>query len=899
MKPFEKNLSPKELSRKITLEKYRPTFKKPIPDCYRKLIESCWSEEPKLRPTFEDIITQLKTNKEFLIENIDSIEYYQYIQFIDEFPITFDPTRRINQLDEIIKSKLSTFKDPSFSPSTTIYKTQFNDIQFNYEYFDSKGIETEDLLKETMSYKVYKCKKIEPCLFLTLKYFKNPTIKDFTFQKAINFSRELNIILQLNHPSIIKCFGYNQFEIITYCNYPIIYLENASNDNLDQFIHSNKTQETKPKLNDTIKLIIIYGIAACMSYLHFHDIIHRDLKISNILLDDSLFPKLSGFDIAKELKGNSVSVSKHIKGTPAYLAPEVYLRKEYSKASDVYAFGYMIYEIMTNEKPFEKNLSPKELSRKITLEKYRPTFKKPIPDCYRKLIESCWSEEPKLRPTFEDIITQLKTNKEFLIENIDSIEYYQYIQFIDEFPITFDPTRRINQLEEYILARNWFFPKVKNYCCLNLIYETEPNSINIDVNYIDINRYKKKKLIFKDDYKIYEIIDKETKLTFFLIKEAGSSKMFLKYFVITELSSYIYTISKIYCPSFLNFIGYSPFCFNNKLYPCYITEATSNGTLLSILNFDQEIKTNIGWNDTKKLINIYGIASAMSLLHSNDRIYNILRPINIFMDDFLFPKLLLTRCCFLQNDEYTAPESLNKFSSSLPASDVYSFAILTYRIITDQPAFVDVTEFNYHELVYNQRKRPEFIKPIPECYKKLIEKCWSHDPNERPTFSEIVLQLKTNPEFVTENINKNEYYKYIELIEETHSVKEFNQQIQQTEFSNLFQLIKIDLNKLKTKPKLQFSVDINPLLLKNFVKGNKIGEGGFGVVYKSIDIKTGEEYAAKISIYEMDQCPDDTIRNLSREIDIIAKLNHPSIIKFIGFSPFNFKNKQKPVIKSR
>ena len=87
-----------------------------------------------------------------------------------------------------------------------------------------------------------------------------------------------------------------------------------------------------------------------MSYLHSHSILHRDLKLNNIYLDDSMFPKISGFNIAKEMESDSNEPNDTIKGTPAYIAPEVYSDLDYSKASDVYSFALVVYEILSNEK---------------------------------------------------------------------------------------------------------------------------------------------------------------------------------------------------------------------------------------------------------------------------------------------------------------------------------------------------------------------------------------------------------------------------------------------------------------------------------------------------------------------------------------------------------------------
>lgn len=77
-----------------------------------------------------------------------------------------------------------------------------------------------------------------------------------------------------------------------------------------------------------------------MAYLHSHEIIHRDLKPENILLDDYLFPKIADFGLSKidhsfrSMTGDTINGM--FKGTPRYMAPEIYSKTNYSKASDVY-----------------------------------------------------------------------------------------------------------------------------------------------------------------------------------------------------------------------------------------------------------------------------------------------------------------------------------------------------------------------------------------------------------------------------------------------------------------------------------------------------------------------------------------------------------------------------------
>lgn len=74
-------------------------------------------------------------------------------------------------------------------------------------------------------------------------------------------------------------------------------------------------------------------------------------------------------------------------------------------------------------------------------------------------------------------------------------------------------------------------------------------------------------------------------------------------------------------------------------------------------------------------------------------------------------------------------------------------------------------------MVANGRRLP-FRNEIPECYKDLIERCWAQDPDQRPTFDEIVTLLRENEEFVTETVNADEYFNYRDFIDET--VKSFN-----------------------------------------------------------------------------------------------------------------------------
>ena len=258
-----------------------------------------------------------------------------------------------------------------------------------------------------------------------------------------NISREINIISKLHHPSILEFIGYSPINFKKKMK-PVIITEYASNNTLEKLIEI-ASQATTTILNPTRKLIIIYGIASGMSYLHHYNIIHRDLKPENILLDDFLFPKIADFGLSKmnHLHQETMSMQSiaEIKGTPRYIAPEIWSKYEYTKACDVYSFALILYELMTNDKPFE-NLNIFTLSLNVS-KGIRPQFKKNIPESYKNLIERCWAQEQDKRPSFDNILNELKTNRNFITESVNEKEFLNYIEYINCHEITFDESKNM------------------------------------------------------------------------------------------------------------------------------------------------------------------------------------------------------------------------------------------------------------------------------------------------------------------------------------------------------------------------------------------------------------------------------------------------------------------------
>lgn len=272
---------------------------------------------------------------------------------------------------------------------------------------------------------------------------------------------EVNIISKLNHPSIVKFIGFSRFDFHGFAK-PVIITEIMTGGSLSDLINLERRGCSKDNWNDTRKLITLYGIAVAMMYLHSHNIIHRDLKPQNILMDDQLYPKIADFGLSKILHKNEDSMSAAsiggFKGTFLYSPPEVLTDDEYTMAGDVYAFGMIAFEVITNEEPF-KNCSFFELSNKVS-NGIRPKFNFSIPESYQEMIEKCWSQDQKDRPSFEDIAKNLKNNKDFITETVDEVDFINYVDYIDDCKITFENGKPFISIDEFIKQKS--IKEIKN-----------------------------------------------------------------------------------------------------------------------------------------------------------------------------------------------------------------------------------------------------------------------------------------------------------------------------------------------------------------------------------------------------------------------------------------------------
>lgn len=253
----------------------------------------------------------------------------------------------------------------------------------------------------------------------------------------------LDIMRIYNLPTLLKNYGYFYFP--KYSNIPhflregfmgfkkasnfyVILNEYMPNGNLFDYLHLNK--KTNKEINHVIRYKIIFGISSTMKNLHSIHLFHRDLKTKHVFLNENFEPIISLCHTSKFLLSENELQTPMI-GTPMFIAPEVIKGGKYGLKADVYSFAIIVLNLFTYNIEFldDSKLSAFNFYKKVAAgERYkRPDS---IPDVYWNLIEMCWKQDEKQRPSFDEI-TEILKGKEFIFgqnyeqDEIDEIRNYQ------------------------------------------------------------------------------------------------------------------------------------------------------------------------------------------------------------------------------------------------------------------------------------------------------------------------------------------------------------------------------------------------------------------------------------------------------------------------------------------
>jgi serine/threonine protein kinase len=160
---------------------------------------------------------------------------------------------------------------------------------------------------------------------------------------APRFEREARSAASLSHPNIVGVFDFGEHE-----GRPYLVLEYVSGGTLDE-----RLSEAPAPLADEQVAEIARDLAAGLAHAHEHGIVHRDLKPSNVLFDEEGRAKIADFGVARLLSDATLTTTGAVVGTAQYMAPEQASGGEVGPESDVYAFGVILFQMLTGRPPFE------------------------------------------------------------------------------------------------------------------------------------------------------------------------------------------------------------------------------------------------------------------------------------------------------------------------------------------------------------------------------------------------------------------------------------------------------------------------------------------------------------------------------------------------------------------
>lgn len=275
---------------------------------------------------------------------------------------------------------------------------------------------------------VYKGKYLKSGKLVAIKILKNILISK---EDQTVFLREAMIHSTIHHSGIVEFIGFRfplcdneikkekkekkkeRKEIISN---PIIVTEYVTNGSLKDINERYlKSRKVLTNYGPTERAIIIFGIAYAMCKAHSANVIHQDLTIANILLDEKMHPKIADFGCAR-LASDKTDFS--MVGTPFSMAPEVIRCEHHDKPADVYSFGILLISLFTNEVIMNDGLPIKSVPDFLSRieEGVRPRRPHGMPYFYWKLAKKCWNDDPSQRPTFERVVSKLLQNDEAALQ---------------------------------------------------------------------------------------------------------------------------------------------------------------------------------------------------------------------------------------------------------------------------------------------------------------------------------------------------------------------------------------------------------------------------------------------------------------------------------------------------
>ncbi|BBN20086.1 sterile alpha motif and leucine zipper containing kinase AZK [Marchantia polymorpha subsp. ruderalis] len=221
--------------------------------------------------------------------------------------------------------------------------------------------------------------------------------QDLKTEALEEFKSEVAIMRRLRHPNIVLFMG----AVTKPPNLSII-TEFCPRGSLYRLLHRPNRE-----LDERKRIRMAVDVVKGMNYLHrcSPPVVHRDLKSPNLLVDKNWTVKVADFGLSRQKHSTFLS-SKSSAGTPEWMAPEVLRNEPSDEKSDVYSFGVILWELATLQVPWN-GMNPIQVVGAVGFQHRRlPTDT--IDPSLAAIIQACWRTDSKLRPSFADLMQELK-----------------------------------------------------------------------------------------------------------------------------------------------------------------------------------------------------------------------------------------------------------------------------------------------------------------------------------------------------------------------------------------------------------------------------------------------------------------------------------------------------------
>ncbi|MCD7451759.1 putative serine/threonine-protein kinase sis8 [Datura stramonium] len=222
--------------------------------------------------------------------------------------------------------------------------------------------------------------------------------QDLTGESLEEFKSEVMIMRRLRHPNVVLFMG----AVTRPPNLSII-TEFLHRGSLYRLIHRSNNQ-----LDERRRLRMALDAARGMNYLHNCTpvVVHRDLKSPNLLVDKNWVVKVCDFGLSK-IKHSTFLSSRTTAGTAEWMAPEVLRNEPSDEKCDVYSFGVVLWELCTLQQPWG-GMNPMQVVGAVGFQHRRLDIPDDMDPSIADIIRKCWQTDPKLRPSFAEIMAALK-----------------------------------------------------------------------------------------------------------------------------------------------------------------------------------------------------------------------------------------------------------------------------------------------------------------------------------------------------------------------------------------------------------------------------------------------------------------------------------------------------------